>query len=133
MTKPRYDDHSTEFGLWLRNQKPDKTPLGRNPDLISSTLGYVTTNLDFFWKNYKTGEFMLLEEKRYMAKPAYYQTKIFEQLRNAFKDDPKFKGLFLIQFESTNPEDGKIFINNKEITKEFLLEFLSFNFKIKGD
>ena len=122
MTTPRYDEHSTEFGLWLRKQ----------PE-IDSALGYVTTNLDFFWKNYKTGEFMLLEEKRHMSEPAYFQTKIFNQLRDAFKSDSKFKGLFLIQFENTNPEDGKIYINNKEVTREFLIKFLKFDFETISD
>jgi len=117
MTKPRYDTHSTEFGLWLREQ----------PE-IDSVLGYVATNIDFFWKNYKTGEFMLLEEKRYMSEPAYFQTKIFDQLKDAFSSDPKYKGFYLIQFENTNPDDGKIFINKKEAKKEQLLELLQFKY-----
>jgi len=51
MTRRRNDNHSTEFGLWLREQ----------PD-IDSKLGYITTNLDYVWKNYKTGDWMLIEE-----------------------------------------------------------------------
>ena len=116
MTKKRYDKHSTEFGLWLRKQKE-----------IASSLGYVATNIDYFWKNYKNSKFMLIEEKRYMAKPAYFQHKIFQQLHNAFKNDPNYYGFHLIQFENTNPEDGKTFLDNKEITKEELISFLSFN------
>jgi len=53
MTKPRFDDKSTEFGLWLRNQKE-----------IDSGLGYITSNLDYIWRNYNTGDWMLIEEKR---------------------------------------------------------------------
>jgi hypothetical protein len=115
MTKQRFDTHSTEFGLWLR----------KIPE-IDSSLGYVTTNLDFFWKNYKTDDFMLLEEKRYMSEPAKVQHKIFEQLHHAFQGDPHYKGIHLIQFEYTNPEDGKIYIDHKEISKQQLIEFLTF-------
>ena len=55
MTQKRRDGNSTEFGLWLREQ----------PE-IDSKYGYVTTNIDFFWCNYKSNEWMLIEEKRFM-------------------------------------------------------------------
>jgi len=118
MTLQRFDEHSTEFGIWLRKQKE-----------IDSTLGYVTTNLDFFWKNYKTGQFMLLEEKRHMTEPKYFQQKIFDQLHNSFKNDPLYYGFHLIQFLNTSPEDGLIYLDHKEITKQELLDFLSFKSK----
>jgi len=122
MTKPRYDTHSTEFGLWLRNQPG-----------IDSILGYVTTNIDFFWKNYKTGQFMLLEEKRYMSEPKTYQHQIFEQLNNAFKNDPNYHGFHLLQFENTSPKDGNIFLDHKEITEKQLTDFLQFNFNSEAE
>ncbi len=113
MTLQRYDQHSTEFGLWLR-KKTD----------IDSKLGFIATNLDYFWKNWKTGKFMLIEEKRYMAEPKYFQTKIFAQLDNAFKNDPLYCGFHLIQFENTGPEDGKIYLDKKEITEVELIRLL---------
>lgn len=115
MTRQRFDAHSTEFGLWLR----------KIPE-ISSELGYIATNIDFFWKNYKTGYFMLIEEKRYMSDVRYFQHKIFEQLHQAFKCNNQYKGFHLIQFENTNPEDGKTYINRKEVTTKQLIDFLSF-------
>lgn len=115
MTKPRYDSHSTEFGLWLREQSK-----------IDSSLGYVTTNIDFFWKNYLTGKFMLIEEKRYMSEVHNFQQRIFDKIDDAFKSDKDYYGFHLIQFEQTNPEDGKIYLDRKEITKEQLLDFLQF-------
>jgi len=57
MTRKRNDSHSTEFGLWLREQNE-----------IDSSLGYLATNIDFMWTNYKTGQWMILEEKRYESK-----------------------------------------------------------------
>lgn len=116
MTLKRFDKHSTEFGLWLREQRG-----------IDSSLGYVTTNIDFFWTNYKTGKFMLIEEKRYMSDVKPFQHKIFEKLHNAFKNDRNYKGMHLLQFEKTNPDDGKIYLDRKQISKQELIDFLSMN------
>ena len=117
MTKQRNDNHSTEFGLWLREQKD-----------IDSKLGFVATNLDYIWENYKTGEWMLIEEKRYMADISYSQRKQYETLFNNINKTNKFKGIHLLQFEKTNPEDGRIYLNRKLITKQQLINFLSFNY-----
>ena len=121
MTKQRFDAHSTEFGLWLREQKE-----------IDSALGYITTNIDYFWKNFKSGKFMLIEEKRYMAEPKPWQHKIFDQLNNAFKNDKNYYGFHFLQFENTSPKDGKIFLDRKEITRQELIDFLSFTTKPAG-
>ena len=43
MTQKRRDDHSTEFGLWLREQ-----------DDLDSKKGYIATNIDYVWINYKS-------------------------------------------------------------------------------
>ena len=115
MTKQRNDEHSTEFGIWLRKQKD-----------IDSSLGFVTTNIDYFWKNYKTNQYMLIEEKRYMARVARFQHYILQQLHDAFKSDKNYHGMHLLQFEHTDPEDGRIYLDQKEITKKQLMDFLSF-------
>lgn len=116
MTRKRNDSHSTEFGLWLREQ----------PE-IDSSLGYVATNIDYVWHNYKTGEWMLIEEKRYMAEPSYAQRQVFRVVNKAIRDS-KYKGFYLIQFENTTPDDGRIFLDRKEISKEQLISFLQFRF-----
>ena len=113
MTRQRNDSHSTEFGIWLRNQKE-----------IDSKLGFVTTNLDYIWENYKTGDWMLIEEKRYKADLPYSQKQQFNKLYKNIIKSPKFKGFHFIQFENTSPDDGKIFLDRKEITKDGLLTFL---------
>lgn len=117
MTQKRRDDHSTEFGLWLRNQKE-----------IDSSLGYVTTNIDYVWTNYKTGQWMFLEEKRYNHKPPFYQERIFKMLGNVAKHDPNFCGFHVIIFEKTSPNDGKIYIDGNAVSKEELLKFLQFKY-----
>ncbi len=115
MTRLRYDEHSTEFGLWLRKQKE-----------IDSKLGFVAINVDFVWRNYKTGMWMIIEEKRYMGKLTWVQEKMYQMLIKCCKHDPNFQGFYLLQFERTSPEDGKIFLNGKQITKDELISFLQF-------
>lgn len=115
MTQQRRDSHSTEFGLWLRDQKE-----------IDSGLGYVATNIDYLWRNYKTGKWMLIEEKRYGRKAKYPQTALFELLDKACQLDNNYYGFHYLIFENTSPDDGKIFLDNKEITKDELLQFLLF-------
>ncbi len=116
MTRPRFDSHSTEFGLWLREQ-----------DEIDSSLGYVATNVDYVWCNYKTGDWMLIEEKRHMAKVKWWQRQIFNLLAWCCKHHFKFHGFHILQFENTSPTDGKIFLDNKKITEKDLIKFLQFS------
>lgn len=115
MTQQRRDSHSTEFGIWLREQ----------PE-IDSQLGYVAINIDYVWRNYKTGEWMLIEEKRYNKEPKFYATQIFNILDHVARNDLKYRGFHIIIFENTSPDDGKTKIDGKEVTKEELIRFLQF-------
>ncbi len=129
MTKQRDDEHSTEFGLWLRNKAPDNETILRQPDPLDSALGYTTTNIDYFWHNYNTHQWMLLEEKRYGGMPKFYQIRAFKILHQLAKIDPKYCGFYLVRFEKTNPRDGWTQINEKVVTEQQLLEFLKFNYQ----
>lgn len=120
MTKKRYDNHSTEFGLWLREQ-----------DSLDSTLGFTATNVDFIWRNYESGAWMLIEEKRYLTNVKFPQTEMFKILHNSIQDD-KYYGFHVLIFEKTNPDDGKIFWDGGEINKETLIKILKFNFDEYG-
>lgn len=115
MTRQRNDSHSTEFGLWLREQKE-----------IDSSLGFVATNVDYLWRNYKTGCWMLIEEKRYGSIAKYPQTEMFSLLDRACKNDPKYKGFHYLIFENTSPEDGSITLDGQQISKDDLIKFLKF-------
>lgn len=114
MTQQRRDNHSTEFGLWLREQSQ-----------IDSKLGFTATNIDYMWQNYKTGEWMLIEEKRYMAQVKFPQSKMFDILNKSIKD-VKYKGLHFIVFEKTSPYDGRVYLDGKEVSVEQLVKFLRF-------
>lgn len=115
MTRQRNDNHSTEFGLWLRQQKE-----------IDSHLGYVTSNIDFLWTNYKTGQWMFIEEKRYMSDVTYPQKQMFAKLHRACSDEPGYEGFHILRFERTNPDDGRIYLNDIEIDVYQLIAFLRF-------
>ena len=115
MTKSRYDEHSTEFGLWLREQ----------PE-IDSGLGFVATNLDYIWANYKTGEWMLIEEKRYGREPQLYQRQLFEKVDKLCRQDKLYRGFHILVFQHSNPDDGKIWLDEQPVTKDQLLDFLQF-------
>ena len=116
MTKKRYDKHSTEFGLWLREQ----------PE-IDSKLGFLATNVDYMWSNYKTGNWMLIEEKRYNSECKHWQRKMFAVINRVCRLDKRYKGFHLIVFENTSPEDGAIFLDKKKISKDELIKFLKFD------
>lgn len=115
MTAQRQDSHSTEFGLWLR-QQPE----------IDSKDGYVATNVDYLWANYRTKTWMLIEEKRHNSHPKLWQKQLFELIDWCAKKHPRYKGFHIIQFENTSPDDGKITLDEKEVTKEQLVKFLRF-------
>lgn len=117
MTQQRRDKHSTEFGLWLRQQPP----------LDSIERGLTTTDIDYIWHDYKiTGKWMILEEKRGGNDCTASQHSTLELLHKACRSDPKFCGVHLLQFENTSPDDGRMWLDKKEITCEQLLLFLRF-------
>jgi len=104
---------STPFSGWLRAQKD-----------LDSGLGYVTSNIDFLWRNYKTGHWMLVEEKRFMAECDRSQYETLCILDKACLHDKNYRGMHLIQFERTSPKDGKIYIDGKEVDESSLVRFL---------
>ena len=121
MTRKRNDLHSTELGLWLREQKE-----------LDSKLGFVATNLDYIWKNYFTGLWLLLEEKRYNSKMTFSQKEMFRDLDAEARKNNKYCGFHLLVFEKTSPKDGIIRLNGSIITTEQLIKFLRFETIVKG-
>ena len=114
-TRQRNDNQGTEFENWRRN-KPE----------LSSGLGYIATDIDFIWRNYKTGQFMFVEEKRYMSKMTFPQKQTFKVVDKQMKGHPLYMGFHLLQFENTTPDDGRVYWDGVEITKGRLLDILKF-------
>ena len=108
----------TPFSDWLRHQAE-----------LDSKLGYIATNLDYIWSNFKTKEWMAVEEKRYGADASWSQKQLFKMLHKVCKLDKNYRGIHLIQFEKESPDDGWIKIDRKLVTKEELIDFLRFKFK----
>lgn len=115
MTLQRRNNEGTQFSEWLRNQ----------PNL-DSTLGFIATDIDYVWENYKTGKWYFIEEKRHQKDVTQTQRNTFNRLNKLAKNDKNYCGYYLIQFENTSPDDGKIWLNRKLITKEDLIQFLLF-------
>lgn len=105
----------TEFSDWLRRQ-----------EIIASQCGFIATNIDYWWGNYKTGDFMFIEEKRHMKPVPDWQADVFKKIDLDCSGNKKYRGFHLIQFEQASPEDGNIYIDGAVTTIENLLKFLRF-------
>jgi len=95
MTQGRRDEHSTEFGLWLR-QQPE----------IDSSLGFTNTNVDHRWRYKRSGLWMEIEENRYSHLPKLYQVKSHRVADKAARTDPNYWGFHVSVFSQTNPDDS---------------------------
>ena len=88
-------------------------------------------SIDFIIYNYKTKKLMLIERKCRMRDVNYSQKNIFTIINKALfhyskvSDEYIYCGFNLISFENDTFENGKVFLNNKEISKEDLIKFLS--------
>lgn len=115
MTTQRRNTGGTPFSNWLRRQKE-----------LDSKFGFVTTDIDYLWYNYKTKEYMIIEEKRYNSEMSKCQKELYMILHNNCLDDINYKGFYKIVFEQTSPENGSIKINDLIVTQTQLIEFLQF-------
>lgn len=108
-----------DFSQWIRTKLPD------------SSTGYSASDLDFVLWNWKTNKVMLIEVKTRMAKPRAGQKMMWRRInkwiRKGIESDWKYLGFHLVQFENTIFEDGKCLLDNKEITEQDLITFLSMN------
>ena len=120
MTIPRKHGTGTPFTNWIRHDEPQ----------LDSSKGFRAYDLDLIWGCGDglgtAGSYMLIEEKCYMKEMATMQARQFQILDQNCKADPYYRGFHLIQFEKTNPTDGKIFWNHHEITYDDLIDYLAF-------
>lgn len=105
---------------------------------------FYVNDIDLIIRN-RTGCLMIIEVKRYMAKPSTVQSFTYQILDHCFiksngdritlqgRDKPvsfqlKYQGYHLLQFEKTTFEDGRVYFDNKEVTEKDLIDILSFKF-----
>lgn len=105
------------FSSWIRKKLPD------------SSTGFSVSDLDFILWNWKTKKVMMLEIKTRNSKPRKGQKIMWQNInqwiKNGIDDDWTYLGFNLIQFENTNFNDGKCFLNYEEIKEKELINFLS--------
>ena len=114
-TRQRNDNNGTQFETWRRRQPH-----------LDSGLGYLATDVDFIWRNYKTKQFMFVEEKCKMSTMTGSQYQTFKLLDEHMSSHPDYMGFHLLQFENTSPEDGKIYWNKEHISLDRLNQILTF-------
>ncbi|MBM3182272.1 MAG: hypothetical protein FJZ86_18290 [Chloroflexi bacterium] len=121
MTKQRIlnDGKDSDFSSWLRMQ-----------DEISSEKGFISTDIDFLWRNYKTGEWMILEEKTHGAIVPRWQGQFLMLIDSLGEKDKLYKGTYLVRFENTDPDNGRIMVNKRLLSRNDFISFLRFELKI---
>ena len=105
------------FSGWIRNKLPD------------SYSGFRCYDIDFvIWNKYNK-TLMILELKSNGSSVGSDQKLMLNLFHNQFKKGIeggwKYKGLHLIRFEKNNFKDGKVFLNNKEINENEMINFLT--------
>jgi len=98
----------------------------RQQEEIDSKYGFVAHNIDYIWENPKTGQWMLLEEKMFNGKLSGAQERQFKRMHNRVKHYENYYGFFIVTFERTSLDDGAVYINGKQVTKDELIRFLKF-------
>lgn len=105
------------FSAWVRENLPD------------SSTGYMASDLDFIFWNYKTKKVMLIEIKTRSANVKTWQkimwSNIDKWIKNGIDSDWTYLGFNFIQFERTNFEDGRCYLNGNEISELELIQVLN--------
>jgi len=115
-TKEATGLRNLNFSKWLRSNNPGVS-------------GFTANDVDFFFRNYKTKEMMVMEVKVYNGKMMDRQRPFYSDLHKILKSGCEangwnYRGVHLLQFENTCPNDGKIYLDNKEITESKLREIV---------
>lgn len=115
------DGKDSDFSAWLRLQ----------PEIDSKTEGFITTDIDYLWKNYKTGEWMILEEKTHGAIVPRWQGEFLQLIDKLGAYDKKYKGLYLVRFENTSPDNGRVMVNKRLLSRIEFIKFLRFELQVE--
>lgn len=119
MTRPEKTGiRPLEFSNWVRQNLPD------------SSSGYMVSDLDFILYNYKTKKLKLLEVKTRGSRMPEFQRCIFRDLSHwitrGIDGGWQYLGFHLLVFEKTSFDDGRVYLDGKEVTEAELVRKLSF-------
>ena len=133
MSRERKFGEDTPFGKWVRHHPKLTTDPPHRHELS-------VQNLDYVWHWYGTDDLMLIEEKMYGGMVSFAQADTHSVLSQmiAYGDGQpvrnkrgqlrsiRWRGYHVLQFEHTDPTDGRIRLDGRYITEEQLLAFLRF-------
>lgn len=109
-----------EFSQWIRDELP------------SSKTAFMVSDLDFILWNYRSKRMMFIEVKTNSHDVFKFQRIMFTQMAkwiqrgiDQYRDGWSFLGYHEIVFERKNFQDGKCWLNKREVTEQQLIEFLS--------
>jgi len=111
----RFPEEFTPYGAYLFNRYPNR--------------GFTCTNIDYSVFNWKSKEWLYLEEKRHQGVPSETQIQQFELLDTLARATPSqwaYRGFFIVQFEHDKPDDGLIWVDGIETTEQELDDLLLF-------
>lgn len=110
-----------DFSKWVR------------VSLTDSYDGFRVSDVDFILANVVTKKIILLEEKTYSADCKKWQKNLFRNIDKwiscGIENDTngwEYLGFHVVTFEKTAPYNGLIWFDDERITKEQLIEKLSF-------
>lgn len=108
-----------DIDTWIRQQMPD------------SKTGFIASDIDMIFANYKTRRYCLIEFKCRMQAPGYSQKALLNEIHTQLRAAPrtanfwKYCGLYLIQFEADRFNNGKVYLNGIETTETGLIDFFN--------
>ena len=107
---------SLKFNRWVRRELPD------------SGLGFVATDIDFIFYNYETKQVAVIEVKTHNSTISFSQKEVLQNITKWIRkgiDGFKYMGSYLVVFENTFFNDGRCYLNGREITEAQLKELFS--------
>ena len=119
MTRPEITgERDLTFSEWVRENLPN------------SDTGWVTSDIDWYMFNYKTKKCCIVETKTRNANLTYTQEQMYSNIskwigEGSKKDGWNFIGFFLVKFENTFFDDGKVYLNGKESSEVEIKQILS--------
>lgn len=74
---------------------------------------------------------MILEEKTHGTIVPRWQGEFLQLLDKLGIHDPLYKGVYLVRFENTDPDNGRIMVNKRLLNRIQFLSFLKFELEVE--